>query len=221
MHRDRISVPSTIIAMFALCFCLNVLAQVSTMELRVSALDPQNALVPGAAVGVKNLSTGAERKGEMDNRGGYVFVGLPPGRYTISVEAKGFARFVSGEVQLTIGQTADFRAHLRILEGEETVTAIGESELTEIRRTAVAETVSQQEIENLPINGRNYIDFTLTSSGFPRQWRALRFPAWSASRHTDSDCLRSSTRGSEIPKSRSTTTRSPHSLRTAGASIRA
>ena len=164
MHRGRIEFPSVIIALFALCFCINGLAQVSSVELRVSAIDPQNALVPGAAVSVKNLSTGAERKGEMDNRGGYVFVGLPPGRYTISVEAKGFARFVSGEVQLTIGQTADFRAHLRIREGEETVTVIGESELTEIRRTAVAETVSQREIEDLPINGRNYIDFTLTSS---------------------------------------------------------
>jgi hypothetical protein len=164
MHQDRIEIPSIVTVLFALCFSWNLLAQGSAVELRVSAMDPQNALVFGAAVSVKNLSTGAERKGETDNSGGYVFVGLAPGRYAISVEAKGFARFVSGEVPLTIGQSADFHAHLEIRPGEETVTVIGNAELIEIRRTAVAETISQREMEDLPINGRNYINFTLLAS---------------------------------------------------------
>jgi hypothetical protein len=164
MHRERIEIPSIVMVLFALCFSWNLMAQVSTAELRVSATDQSNALVPGAAVSVKNLNTGAERKGETDNHGACIFVGLAPGPYTISVEAKGFARFENKEVQLTIGQIADFPAPLEIRTGEETVTVIGNAELIEIRRTAVAETISQREIEDLPINGRNYINFTLIAS---------------------------------------------------------
>ncbi len=164
MSCDRLKAPSIFTTLLLLCFSWNLLAQVSTVELTVSATDPNNALVPGAAVSVKNLATGAERKGEMDNKGEYVFVGLVPGRYMIRVEAKGFVPFESEEVQLTVGQTVDFHARLRIRSGDETITVVANTELSEPRRTAVAETVSQKEIEDLPINGRNYIDFTLTTS---------------------------------------------------------
>lgn len=140
------------------------MAQVSTVELTVFVLDPQEAAVPGAEIQVRNTDTGAMRKAESDNSGRFLFVGLPPGRYEITVAARGFSKLVNPDLVLTIGQAADFRAHLRLQAGNETVTVTESSELIEVRRTAVAETVNQRLIENLPINGRNYINFTLTAS---------------------------------------------------------
>jgi len=165
MLRTRISISGLLMAAYlASGLSWSVFAQVSTVDLSVHVLDPQNAAVPGASVGIKHLGTGAERKGATDDSGTFVFVGLAPGHYEIGVEARGFARLVSPDVQLTIGQSAEFRARLQIAAGEETVTVSSTADLIETRRTAVAETINQRMIDGLPINGRNYINFTLTTS---------------------------------------------------------
>lgn len=164
MQRNRIVFPVMAAASLLLCFSAISLAQVSTVDLTVSVTDPQNATVPEAAVAVKNRATGLERKGTTDISGRYVFMALPPGQYEISVEAKGFARLVSQDLVLTIGQAADFRAHLRVASGQETIVVTDTAEIIETSRTAVAETIDQRLIRELPINGRNYINFTLIAS---------------------------------------------------------
>src|SRR5205807_1890088 len=86
-------------------------------------------------------------------------------RYKLTVEGgKGLSRLVNPEIVLTIGQSAEFDAHLQILSGAETVTVTESTELIETARTAVTETIDKRRIDNLPINGRNYINFTLTTS---------------------------------------------------------
>jgi hypothetical protein len=139
-------------------------AQVNTVDLTVTVLDPQEATVPGAAVALKHLGTSATRAMTSDRKGVAPFVGLPPGRYEVTVEASGFARLVQPELVLTIGQAAEYHAHLRLQSGSETIIVSDSTEMIEVRRTAVASTVDQRLIDNLPINGRNYINFTLTAS---------------------------------------------------------
>ena len=164
MHPISKPYPLTICLVLGFCLWTNIFAQVSTVELRVHVADPQDKAVPAAEIEVKNLGTGATRKATSDDSGQQLFVGLPPGRYAISVDAKGFARLISSDLVFTVGQAADFRAHLSLQTGSETVTVSAAAELIETRRTAVAETVDQRLIDNLPINGRNYINFTLTAS---------------------------------------------------------
>jgi hypothetical protein len=140
-------------------------AQVNTVDLSGQVLDPQGLAVPGAKVAVRNLATGATRSAETDQSGRYRIVGLPPGRYELTVDGgKGLAKMVNPELVLTIGQSAEFDLHLQLQSGAETVTVSEATELIETRRTSVAETVDQRRIDNLPINGRNYINFTLTTS---------------------------------------------------------
>ncbi len=140
-------------------------AQVNTADLSGQVLDPQGLAVAGAKVTVKNLATGATRTAVADDSGRYRIVGLPPGRYELTVDAgKGLAKLVNPEIVLTIGEEAVFDGHLKLLAGAETVTVTESTELIETNRTAVAETVDQRRINNLPINGRNYINFTLTNS---------------------------------------------------------
>jgi len=142
-----------------------VQAQVNTVDLSGQVLDPQGLAIPGATVTVKNLATGATRAATADDTGRYRLVGLPPGRYELTVEGgKGLAKLVNPELILTIGQAAEFDAHMKIQSGTDTITVTEATELVEVNRTAVAETVDQRRINNLPINGRNYIQFTLTAS---------------------------------------------------------
>ncbi len=140
-------------------------SQVNTADLWGHVLDPQGLAVVGAKVTVENLATGAARTADADDTGRYRIVGLPPGRYKLTVEGgKGLSRLVNPEIVLTIGQSAEFDAHLQILSGAETVTVTESTELIETARTAVTETIDKRRIDNLPINGRNYINFTLTTS---------------------------------------------------------
>ena len=140
-------------------------AQVNTADLSGQVLDPNGLAVPHAKVTVENLATGAARTVEADDSGRYRIVGLAPGRYKLTVDAgKGFAKLENPEIILTIGQAAEFDARLQLQSVAEVVKVEESTELIEMGRTAVAETVNQRQINNLPINGRNYINFTLLDS---------------------------------------------------------
>src|SRR3989442_13190221 len=140
-------------------------ARVNTADLSGHVLDPQGLAVVGAKVTVENLATGAARTADADDTGRYRIVGLPPGRYKLTVEGgKGLSRLVNPEIVLTIGQQAEFDAHPQILSGAETVTVTESTELIGTARTAVTETIDKRRIDNLPIIGRNCINATLTAS---------------------------------------------------------
>lgn len=138
--------------------------QINTVDLSGRVLDPQGKDVPGARVTAKNLATGATRTVTSDETGHYVVVGLPPGGYELTFQAKGFAKLVNPRLVLTVGQAAVYDASLEIQSGLTTVTVTGAAELVETHRTSVAQTVDTREINNLPINGRNYVNFTLLTS---------------------------------------------------------
>lgn len=139
-------------------------AQINTVDLSGRVLDPQGSAVPGATIRVTNLATAAARSTRSNTSGRYLIVGLAPGNYSLTAEAKGFAKLVNPRLTLTVGQAAVFDAHLVIHSGLTTVTVTGAPELVETTKSAVAETVESREINDLPINGRNYINFTMLAS---------------------------------------------------------
>jgi hypothetical protein len=139
-------------------------AQINTVDLSVNVTDPQGKEVPNARVSVQNRATGAVRKAQAAQAGRYMILGLPPGAYELTVEATGFAKLINPELVLTVGQAATYDAELQIESGKTTVTVTGAAALIETRRTSVADTVTSRQINDLPINGRNYINFTLLTS---------------------------------------------------------
>jgi Carboxypeptidase regulatory-like domain/TonB dependent receptor-like, beta-barrel len=139
-------------------------AQINTVDLSVNVTDPQGREVPHATVAVKNRATGAARTAQKSESGRYMILGLVPGEYEVTVEARGFATLINPELSLTVGQVATYDAHLKIASGKTTVTVTDSPALLETRRTSVAETVTTRQINDLPINGRNYINFTLLTS---------------------------------------------------------
>ena len=140
-------------------------AQVNTASLSGTITDPQGAPIKSANVTAINLATGAERTTVTDDNGHYSLVALPPGNYKITVEAgTNFARLTNENLGLTVGQNATLDMRLELRGMQQTVTVTSEAAAIETSKTEVSQTIDERRIDNLPINGRNYINFTLTNS---------------------------------------------------------
>ncbi len=97
----------------------------------------------------------------------YLVLELPPGGYTVTVSAPGFATLEQRNVVLTVGAQSELPLTLS-LGRSETVTVSAGADVIETQRSSQSTTVDQLKITNLPTNGRNYINFTLTNSQIAR-----------------------------------------------------
>jgi len=140
----------------------------SSGDLHVTVKDPKGNLIANAAVTVADQAKATQRSSSNNASGEYSLLSLPPGKYTVTVEAPGFAKVEVPNVTITVGQSADLPITLLVAGAEEQVTVSSEAELVETTRTSTTDTIDQRRIDNLPINGRNYINFTLTDSQVAR-----------------------------------------------------
>src|SRR5271165_5100230 len=137
---------------------------VATGDLHVTVKDPKGNLVANATVTVSDVEKGLARTATGDGQGGYSARQLPPGIYTVTVEAGGFGKIEVKDVSITVGGTQELPVAVAIASGKEVVEVSSQAELVETSRTSTTDTIGQRRIDNLPINGRNYINFTLTDS---------------------------------------------------------
>ena len=153
------------VCLFALCWPVTTPGQVNTATLSGTIMDPQGLAVRGAKVTLTSKASAAERSTVADDNGHYTLVGIVPGVYKMTVDGGGsFAPFEAPSVTLTVGENATFDPSLVLRGMQQTVTVSSETAPIETTKTEVSQTVEQRRIDNLPINGRNYINFTLTSS---------------------------------------------------------
>lgn len=140
-------------------------AQVSAADLTGSVVDPNGAVIPGATVTARNMSTGITRQTTTGGDGTYRFIALPPGEYEVTAEAATFKKVAISPVRLTVGQSAELRINMEVGGQDVTVTITGDAvELIETTKTTVSTTIDQTRIEGLPINERSATGFALTIS---------------------------------------------------------
>src|SRR5499427_7253229 len=152
-------------AVWILLLCPWAFAQgVATGDLHIVVKDPKGSLVANANVIVRDVAKGLERSAAGDGQGGYSAHLLPPANYTVTIEAVGFAKAELTNVNITVGLQAELPITLSLASGQEIVTVSSEAELVETSRSSTSDTIGQRRIDNLPINGRNYINFALTDS---------------------------------------------------------
>ncbi|HEU4414904.1 MAG TPA: TonB-dependent receptor [Candidatus Angelobacter sp.] len=140
----------------------------ATADLRGTVKDPNGAVIQGATVTVKDEARNFERSAQTNENGYYTLLSLPPGHYELTVTAKGFAKLLARDVSLTVGQAADYPITMQLPTAETEITVTSEPLLVETAKTSTSTTIGQQRIENLPINGRNYVNFSLTNSQVQR-----------------------------------------------------
>ncbi len=140
----------------------------ATGDLHITVKDPKGSVVTNATVIVRDAAKGLERAGTGDGQGGYSARQLPPGNYSVTVDASGFAKAEAAGVAITVGGIVELPVTLTIAGGKEVVEVSTQAELVETSRSSTTDTIGERRIDNLPINGRNYIQFTLTDSQVSR-----------------------------------------------------
>src|SRR2546428_8810330 len=140
----------TIIRNFiSLAFSILVLATfavaqgVASGDLHVTVKDPSGNLVTNATVTARDQAKGTSRNTTSNVQGEYRILALAPGKYTVVVQAPGFARLEVSDVTVTIGQLADLPVSLTIAGGKEVVTVSSDAELVETQRTSSTDTIEQ------------------------------------------------------------------------------
>jgi hypothetical protein len=136
----------------------------ATGDFRVTVRDEKGSVITNATVSARDQAKGLERSTTLNSNGEYLLSQLPPGKYTISVEAPGFGNGEARDQILTVGQAKDLPMTLKVSGGQTVVTVSSQGEVVETTRSQTTNTVDQRQIDNLPINGRNYIQFALTDS---------------------------------------------------------
>ena len=152
-------------AMVLAAAALPALAQSPTGTINGNVVDGTGAGLPGATVTVNNADTGATKSAPSGATGNFTFPLLAVGRYTVSAELSGFATARVPNVTVSIGGQEKVTLKMEIAGVQAAVTVSGEAPLIEATRSDVSSTVNERSIQNLPANGRNFIDFVLTTPG--------------------------------------------------------
>jgi len=153
--------------MIALIFVLTASIfgqQAATATIEGIVTDPNKAAVPGAKVTIKNLDIGLTREITTDGSGIYRFAALTPGTYQISASGQSFAENKYGVITLTVGQKLNLDLTLRVTVSE-TVIITDIAPIIETTRSQVSSSVGERAVRELPVNGRNFIDFVTLTPG--------------------------------------------------------
>ena len=139
--------------------------QLATTVLEGTVVDPQGAVVKGAPVTARLSSTAVERSTATNNEGVFILNDLAPGAYEIRVQAPGFADFAAS-VSLEVGQQQRIKVELNVQANKITVNVsdLG-TERVDTISSVVDGVVNAHQIDNLPLNGRNFLELALLMPG--------------------------------------------------------
>jgi len=135
---------------------VSAFAQTAAARVVGSVHDQTGAIISGATFTVTDVQRGISRVVQSDNAGEYLAPNLQPGRYEIRAEAKGFKTVDRRNVQLEVGQDVRIDFVLTLGESSQTVTITAEIPILDSTSTTLGGTLSNETINNLPLNGRNY-----------------------------------------------------------------
>jgi hypothetical protein len=143
----------------------------ASADLTGTVTDPSGGGVPNAKVTATDTARGIERSVMTDEHGFYRLAGLAPATYKLSVEHAGFQTEVVTSLSLTVGQTSILDFHLKLAGISGQVEVTSELPVVETERGSQANTLTQEDIAQLPIDRRDYLTFTLLTPGVSNSTR--------------------------------------------------
>ena len=140
--------------------------------------DQNGGVLPGVTVTVTSAATGATRNAVTDEQGRYTITNLPPGTYTVSAELSGFGASKQ-EVTLGLGDRKTVDAAMQVAGLSESVTVAGAASALDLTSARIGVNVSTEEIDQLPVNGRNFANLMTLATGATSDgnggWASVRF----------------------------------------------
>jgi Carboxypeptidase regulatory-like domain len=165
VHKARFHSALRLLISFSVC--VHALAQVeaASADLKGTVLDASKAVVAGATITATNVLTGLTRSSMSDQSGLYRIPLLQPGEYDVLASMSGFAPQRRKGIVLTVGQTLVIDFDLKVGAVATEVEVNSAAPVIETERTHQADTVTQRPIQELPIDGRNFLDLALLTPG--------------------------------------------------------
>lgn len=148
---------------------VSVFAQATSGAATVNGVvaDPTGAVIPGASVTLSNEERGFSRDVQTNAAGSYIFPDIPPGLYSLRVVSDGFDAYELTQFRVTVAQRATINVTLQVgqISNVVTVEASGQAILLETESNALGTLVDSEQVEELPLNGRNFLQLALLSGG--------------------------------------------------------
>jgi hypothetical protein len=165
MRRSRLLLSPAVCIALALTLSAVGFAQSDTAQVSGFVKDPTGAVVPASNVVVKNEATGLERRAVTNETGYYVIASLPPGFYTITVEATGFKRYVKTQNKLDPNLAATIDATLAVGVLSESIEVVAAAAAVQSETATVGKLIEGSQIQNMMLNGRNPVYLALLKPG--------------------------------------------------------
>src|SRR5260370_20089893 len=161
VHSSRV----LLLSVTAILFAVISFAQSDTASITGYVRDPSSRTVPNATITVKNENTGIERRSTTNESGYYIVSNLPPGQYTVAVEAPGFKKYEKTNNQLDANLAATVDVTMSIGATTESVTVMAEAATVQSESATLGRTITTKEIADTPLNGRNPLFLALLKPG--------------------------------------------------------
>src|SRR5260370_25089405 len=143
-----------------------IMAQSSAASGRIEGtiVDVSGAVITSVSVTVRSVTAKTSVTQQSDSTGHSGFLSIAPGHYDVSIEKSGFHSTIVHDVIVNVGTTTTLRPQLTIGAMETKVTVTAEA-LVDVTQSALATVIDRQNIDSLPLNGRNFTDFALLTPG--------------------------------------------------------
>jgi hypothetical protein len=140
-------------------------ARVAGADLAGLVADESGSALAGCVVTIVNAETHVARSIETDGEGRFRALALPSGTYSIRIDRQGFGPVRRDGIVLLLGQSAWLDFTMPVATVQEGITIVAETPVIDAGHTAVSTVVRQEQVQNLPINGRSFLSFTVLTPG--------------------------------------------------------
>jgi hypothetical protein len=161
---SRFSFSGLIVVACALALCGGAQAQ-STAAIEGQVVDPTGAALPSVQIVATNAATSTTRRTVTDESGRYQLMAMALGTYRVEVIGAGFQKQLIQSLTLTIGQVVNKDFQLQVGDVSQVVTVAAEHNLVEQSTVAVGQVLDQRMVQQLPLNGRYFLDLGLLVPG--------------------------------------------------------
>lgn len=149
----------------ALLFAASGAAQTGTASIVGTITDSAGAVIPGAQVTVTDVATNRQVVVKTDGSGAYLVPGLTPGTYTLRAEHANFETLSRQGIVLTVGEVAQINLSLKVGSVSQSVVVRGRQPLLQTVTSAISGVVTETQMENLPLNGRDISQLVMLQPG--------------------------------------------------------
>ena len=160
MMRHFTGLSALAVALASIAYC-----QTSSTSLRGTITDPSGSVVQGATVVLESAESNAKRTVATGTQGDYQFLSVPPGTYSLSVNAAGFERYEQSGLQLRVNTPTTSNVHLKLGRASEVVTVSGEAPALNTVDASLGNDFDEHQVKQIPLEGRNVPDLLSLQAG--------------------------------------------------------